>query len=182
MVILSGKIQQVPVLDRSDGELYFRCGSHVIYEHGRFRLWYIGGSTWTNLDGKAVPVYDMRYLEFADGFVWGSNGKVIMELDSTKEHGFGRPYVLPSISGGYEMFYSIRSLEARGYRMGYATSPDGISWIRRDSELGIDLSPGGWDSTDQSFPAVVSATGRRYMFYNGNNFGETGLGVAVQCE
>lgn len=176
------KMRQVPVLDRSDTELYFRCGSHVTYENGGFRLWYIGGSTWITVDSKMVPVYDMRYLEFADGVAWGSAGKTIMEINPNREHGFGRPYVLPSTSGGYEMFYSIRSLESRGYRMGYATSPDGISWIRRDGELGIDLSPEGWDSRDQSFPAVLSVDGSRYLFFNGNNFGETGFGVAVQDE
>jgi hypothetical protein len=176
------KVSQAPVLDRSDRELFFRCGSHVRYENGGFKLWYIGGDAWMTLHNKQVPVYDMRYLESDDGIHWAPSGEVVMRLDPEREHGFGRPYVVEAQGGGYEMFYSVRSLSTADYRMGYATSDDGRRWLRQDQDLGLALSASGWDSEAQCFPAVIRVEGQRYMFYNGNNFGADGFGVALQEE
>ena len=174
------KVGRSPILDRSDAELFFRCGTHVIFERGRFQAWYIAGSAWHDLNGKAVPIYNIRTLESSDGISWGASGKVVMDIEPETEHGFGRPYVVPVEGGGYEMFYSIRSLATLGYRLGYATSHDGIEWTRRDEDLGFVPSGEEWDLKEQSYSAVIALSGRRYMFYNGNNFGEAGFGVAVE--
>ena len=36
----------------------------------------------------------------------------------------------------------------------------------------------GWDSQMQAYPAVVTAGGRTYLFYNGNDYGREGFGYA----
>ena len=64
------------------------------------------------------------------------------------------------------------------YRLGYAEWIDGI-WIRRDDQVGLFASKEGWDSEMVCFPCIVDACGKRYMFYNGNNYGETGFGYAI---
>ena len=64
------------------------------------------------------------------------------------------------------------------YRIGYATSDDGIAWTRRDDEAGIDVSEDGWDSLMVAYPHVVEHESRRYMLYNGNGFGASGFGWA----
>lgn len=174
------KVSQAPVLDRSNQELLFRCGTHVRWENDRFKAWYVAGSAWMSLHGKSVPVYDMRYLESGDGIHWSDEGQVVMQIDPEREHGFGRPYVIPHQNGGYEMFYSIRSLSSASYQLGYATSQDGLQWVRRDQELGLNCSASGWDSQSQCFPAVITVGQQRYMFYNGNNFGAEGFGLALQ--
>jgi hypothetical protein len=75
------------------------------------------------------------------------------------------------------MFYGS-STKTEGYRLAYAESADGINWTRRDNEIGIDVSPSGWDSRMQGYPAVVSCGGKTYMFYNGNDYGREGFGYA----
>ena len=52
---------------------------------------------------------------------------------------------------------------------------------RRDSEAGI-ASSGDWDSEMQAYPAVFDNDGRRYMLYNGNGYGRTGIGWAVETD
>ena len=42
----------------------------------------------------------------------------------------------------------------------------------------IDVSPTGWDAEMICYPAVINVKGKTYLFYNGNNNGETGFGVA----
>jgi hypothetical protein len=73
------------------------------------------------------------------------------------------------------MWFSKRGTS---YRIGYAESTDGLDWRRMDSEVGIDVSPSGWDSEMVEYPCVFDAAGRRWMLYNGNGYGRTGIGLA----
>ena len=172
------RLRRTPILERSDEELYFRCGPFVLKEGGVFKMWYVGGSSWTVIAGKEMPVYELKYLESSDGIEWGLLGKTCLALNDPDEHGFGRPFVVKE-NGLYKLFYSIRRRSLATYRLGYAESKDGINWQRYDQELGLDVSPEGWDSEAIMYSAVIRLRNRTYMFYNGNNFGETGFGVAV---
>jgi hypothetical protein len=75
------------------------------------------------------------------------------------------------------MWYSYRG---PNYRIGYAESSDGISWERKDHLSGIGVSESSFDSEMIEYAAVVEYNGRHYMFYNGNNFGQNGIGLAVE--
>jgi len=66
-----------------------------------------------------------------------------------------------------------------GYRIGYAESKDGYQWVRKDNEVGINVSPSGWDSESMAYPHVFTHSGKKYMLYSGNNFGKGGFGLAV---
>jgi len=171
------RIQKTPVLERTTSELFFRCGSYVMLEKGRYRIWYVAGDNWVDIDGKSMPIYDLRYMESPDGISWPTEGKVVMSLDFSNEHGFGRPFVVIT-DYGYRMFYSIRKIKPNAYRLGYAESEDGIHWERKDNELGIDVSDTGWDSESVEYSALVESRERTWLFYNGNDFGKTGFGVA----
>jgi hypothetical protein len=172
------RLRQTPILERSEEELYFRCGPFVLKDGNLFKMWYVAGSSWTVVAGKEMPVYELKYLESVDGICWGSTGKTCLHLCDPDEHGFGRPFVVKE-NGLYKLFYSIRRRSLAAYRLGYAHSTDGINWQRRDHELGLDVSQEGWDSEAIMYSAVIKVRDRTYMFYNGNNFGETGFGVAL---
>lgn len=172
------RVQRVPVLERSETELYFRGGPFVLYENGRFRMWYVAGSRWENVGGVPKPVYEIHYAESLDGIHWPQKGIPCIRIMHANEHGFGRPYVVRR-GGVYQMFYSIRRRDLQSYRVGYAESQDGIHWERKDDLLNFDVSPEGWDSAMVCYTAVIDLHGCTYMFYNGNDFGRTGFGVAV---
>ena len=175
------RLRQTPILERSDAELYFRGGPFVLQEGGRFRMWYAAGSGWIDLDGKPMPVYDLRYIESENGIDWPAEGTVSLELQDPDEHGFGRPYVLHE-EGRYKLFFSVRKRSLGRYRLAYAESADGLHWERMDSHLNLDVSPRGWDSEAVEYSAVVHAAGQTYLFYNGNDLGGTGFGVARLVE
>jgi hypothetical protein len=172
------RYRETPVLERSDRELYFRGGPFVRLENGVFRLWYVAGSEWLDIGGKPMPVYDLRYLESGDGLNWAPEGRVCLDVSRSDEHGFGRPYVTQE-SGAYQLHYSIRRRSLGAYRLGYAESPDGLDWLRKDEDLGLDVSPTGWDSQAIMYAAPITIEGRTYVFYNGNEFGREGFGVAL---
>ena len=66
------------------------------------------------------------------------------------------------------------------YRLGYAESADGIAWERLDDQAGLEPASEGWDSEMVCYPAVCGTEGRRYLLYNGNGYGATGIGYAVE--
>ena len=136
------------------------------------------GDQGIEVDGKEVPTYDLRRLRSSDGLSWPrQSGQVVMELPpDDDEYGFGRPYVVRDETG-YELWYSIRT-RSKGYRIGYATETGAGELERRDDEVGITVSDSGWDAEMVCFPALIEVGSDRYLFYNGNNFGETGFGVA----
>jgi hypothetical protein len=172
------RYSRAPILDRSDSERLFRCGNFVTRTDGVFRMWYVAGSSWTELHGKSMPVYDLRYQESADGVAWSESSTLSLAITGDDEHGFGRPWIVTRDDGTYQMFYSIRRRSFAAYRLGYAESGDGIEWLRRDDEMALDVSPTGPDSEAIMYSAVLSAGSKTYCFYNGNNFGEHGFCVA----
>lgn len=167
-----------PVLERSAAEIYFRCGPYCLYEANRFQLWYVAGSEWIELDGKPMPVYDIRYMESEDGIHWPSEGELQIEITGPDEHGFGRPCVIQHPRGRYCMFYSVRRRSFGAYRLGYAESDDGHIWSRMDDQLNLDITAGSFDSDAIMYAAPIRVGEKLYVFYNGNNFGSEGFAVA----
>jgi predicted GH43/DUF377 family glycosyl hydrolase len=176
------RIKPTPILERSATELYFRCGPYVLPTNdGRFLMWYVAGSEWQEIDGKQMPIYDLRYAESGDGIHWPKEGRVVLSLNQAEEHGFGRPYIV-STAQGYKLYYSIRKKSPCAYRMGYAESIDGLHWKRKDDSLGLDVSPSGWDSESVEYGAEIVSAGKTWLLYNGNDFGVTGFGIAERLE
>ena len=171
------RVSQAPVLDRSDGELSMRTGGLTVRDGDGFRMWYGGGSDWVPTAGGATrPHYTLRHIRSDDGLSWPRHGEVCME-PGPDEHGYGRPAVILE-NGVYRMWISVRYLSS-SYRMGYAESTDGEHWKRDDAKSGLELSESGWDSEMVCLASIAETQHDRYIFYNGNNYGETGFGVAV---
>jgi hypothetical protein len=112
---------------------------------------------------------------------------VALDVRAPEEGALGRPCVLQDIRGLYTMWYSyrgetgFRTDRRQSYRIGYAESKDGLAWTRMDELAGIGLSDTGWDSDMVAYPYVTTiSTGRAQLFYNGNGFGRSGFGYAVQ--
>ncbi|HEX8568022.1 MAG TPA: hypothetical protein VF648_20455 [Pyrinomonadaceae bacterium] len=171
--------KRVPVLDRIDDEPFSRAAPFVLVENGVFKMWYWSCLNWTQESDSVHYNNVIRYLESSDGIVWNGTGEICVAPELENDYSVGRPWVIKD-SDVYRMWYSIRSSSSKmPYRIGYAESPDGISWKRKDDEVGIFNSQTGWDSEMICYPCVVDTSGKRYMFYNGNRHGSTGFGYAV---
>ena len=171
------RCSRIPILERSDQELFVRSAAYVHQDGDQWRMWYVAADRWIDIKNKKLPTYNIRYLESTDGVNWGKEGTVCLDLAHEDEYGFGRPFVIKENSL-YRMWYSIRTL-SKGYRLGYAESNNGLNWIRKDEQVGIDVSENGWDSEMICFACIQKTKYGTYMFYNGNNYGETGFGVAI---
>jgi hypothetical protein len=174
-----------PVIDRTTTEPYFCASPFALYDEdeGKWKLWYASSTGWTLVHGYPEPLYQVNYAESTDGVSWARKNTICLEYTFEGEAN-ARPCVIKE-NGKYRMWYCYRgSVDYRtdkeqSYRLGYAESPNGIKWERKDSEVGIDRSEDGWDSIMMEYPYVYEHRGRKYMLYNGNGFGETGFGYAV---
>ena len=172
-----------PVMDRTAQEPYFCATTCVRIENGIWRNWYLSCTGWQLINGRMEPLYHLKYAESDDGINWRREGKIAIDYASPTEGGIVRASVHKD-GELYRMWYCYRSHtdyrsdRFNSYRIGYAESDDGLAWVRLDDQAGITLSEDGWDSFMLAYPEVVDVGERRYMFYNGNGFGESGFGYA----
>jgi hypothetical protein len=169
------RVSQAPVLDRCDAGLYFHAIHSVIRDGERLRAWCGTGRAWQDIGGKPYPAYGVTSVNgtMADGF---SRNPVACIVPRGDEYRIGRPRVY-YLDGRWRMFYTVGTRKGT-YLPGYAESPDGLAWDRRDGEVGIGLSDLGWDSQALSYLSLLQVNGRTFAFYNGNEMGKTGFGVA----
>ena len=167
------RVSLAPVMDRSKVDLYTLSYPWVIEEGGILRMWYGSSLAW---GAQERDMYHMiKSAHSTDGIEWERDGRVVLTSDDDREYAFARPTVLRDVDS-YRMWYTFRG---ESYRIGYADSSDGQAWIRRDDQVGIDVSVGEWDGESIGYPCVFDHKGKRYMFYCGDGYGRTGFGLAV---
>jgi len=178
------RVYEGPIMDRTNVDPHFVAGPCILVEYGIWRMWYLSAVRWEIHDGRPEPYYHIKYAESKDGISWRREGRVCIDFKSPEEGGISRPCVIKD-GNLYRMWYSYRggkNYRVRGpnsYRIGYAESHDGLVWERLDEFVGIDISESGWDSEMIAYPYVYDYGGKRYLFYNGNGFGRSGVGYAV---
>ncbi len=179
------KVGKGPVLTSSLHEP-FLVGDAFVRQFGvKFHMWYIYGTKWVEAGAGQAPdrVYRIAHATSEDGISWEKEGRAIIaeRLDSDECQ------ALPTVTyfdDYYHMFFcyryatDFRKNKNRSYRIGYAYSKDLQSWHRADSDVGIGVTEGAWDSDMLCYPHVFEMDGEIYLLYNGNEFGRFGFGVA----
>lgn len=146
----------------------------VMFHDDIYKMWYGSTVDWSSENGEMIHV--IKYATSIDGNNWEKHGIAI-----PYEIGIAQAFSKPSViidDKGYHMWYSYRSGDGTKYRIGYSHSTDGISWKRKHTEVGIDVSTTGWDSEMICYPFVFEHNNNRYMLYNGNEYGKSGFGMA----
>ena len=173
------RVKNVPILDRTDKEFLVRTAPSVFKRNNTWHMVYSGGGTNAIIDNKLVPCYSLKYLESRDGISWSMQSQEVLTPDVKSEYGFGRP-CLHYEDHIYKMWYSIRRFDKK-YTIGYAESEDLKKWTRLDHQLDLfTYVLESYEDEMQAFAAVIKTNYGNYIFYNGNDFGKTGICFAVQ--
>lgn len=170
-----------PILDRTRDEIFSGTGLFALPEGAGYRGWYVKGLGWTDIGGRLEERYLITETTSENGLDWTRGGDIVVAPAHDQE-AMTRPVVL-KIGDRWHMWYCKRSLidfrdGSGAYRIGYAVSEDGRSWVRKDESVGIAPSVSGWDSTMQTYPYAKRHGDRLFLFYCGNGFGAGGFGVA----
>jgi hypothetical protein len=168
------RVSPAPLLERNGIDPFLTASPFVQIGHGRWRMWYVSATEWRNTSAGPRHYYHIKYAESPDGLAWHRDGHVALDYATDDEHAFARPWVVHD-EDRYRMWFAVRG---ERYRIEMAESDDGVTWSRADS---LGLTPGGdaWESEMVEYPCVFDWNGRRYMLYNGNEYGRSGVGLAV---
>lgn len=167
-----------PILDRIMSEPHFCSNACVRKEKDIWKMWYLSCVKWVQDNTTVKHYYHIKYAESTDGINWKRDGVICIDFKDETEYAISRPCVL-KIDGVYRMWYTYRG---ERYRIGYAESYDGINWIRKDNEAGIDISETGFDNEMICYSHVFLYKNQYYMLFNGNEYGMTGFGIAKLIE
>lgn len=174
------RLSQGPLIGQDRHHPFLTAGPFVANDGGLFKMWYCSGTGWKFPAGNPEPIYTVFYAESTDGLTWNPHPDPVIPCSFDGEV-ISAPWVIKT-NQGYRMWYSHRghaSQAEKQYRIGYAESPDGIAWIRRDDSVGITVATEGWDSEMTCYAAVCNFGDKTYMFYSGNGVGRGGIGYAV---
>jgi hypothetical protein len=149
----------------------------VIESDGGYLMWYGSTIKWDAGNGEMLHV--IRGARSTDGESWVRAPELDLPFEVGIAQAFSRPAVVRNVDGSLDMWFSYRSGTGTPYRIGRACSADGTGWELRLAESGIDVSESGWDSEMIEYPHVFHSGGERFLLYNGNGYGKTGIGLAV---
>lgn len=166
------KYSKIPILERNEIDYLSSSYPYVMYDKGIYRMWYGSNLKWGKKQEDMNHV--IKYAESQDGIHWNREGRVCIRGKDETEYAFSKASVWVE-NDVYNMVYSYRGV---AYRIGYAISEDGYTWVRKDEDVGIDVSKEGWDCEMLDYPAVFQYDGETYMLYCGNGYGKTGFGLA----
>jgi hypothetical protein len=169
------RVSRSPILERNEVDPYLTGSPCVLVERDIWKMWYVSGVRWEATSDGVKHYYHIKYAESSNGIQWHRAGQVCIDFKGPDEYAIARPCVVKD-NGVYKMWYAYRGDR---YRIGYAESHDGLSWTRVDDRAGISVSRSGWDAEMIEYAHVFDHAGCRYMLYNGNDYGRTGIGLAV---
>lgn len=162
------------ILHPTPTERYFRTAPFVFKGEDGWEMLYVGGGTFFDGEnGKRLPIYSLCRTRSLDGYIWEEiAAPPILSPDrSHGEIGFGRP-VLWREEGRASLIISVRT--EQGYELrSISNGPDGL---RRTPVLDGDTED--WEVLMTCFGSACVVDGWEYLFYNGNQFGRSGFGVA----
>ena len=176
------RISDGPILAKSLADPYSATSPGVLKNGSGWHMWYCSGTGWVRINGRYEHTYDIKYARSDNGIDWRSVGKPSI-TQQNKYEALTRPFVVNDGSQ-YHMWFSYRGSHSfrdgsDAYRIGYACSDDLEHWRRDDARNCLEPSPTGWDSKMVAYSAVARLDERTLMFYNGNDFGASGFGLAI---
>ena len=173
------RLSAAPVLERTAVDPLLTASPFVLRDAGsgnaaRWRMWYVSGTEWQLTPDGPRHAYHVRYAESADGVAWDRRGEIALDYATPDEHAISRPYVLRD-PDGWRMWFASRGDR---YVIHSAESADGRAWRRSDTAA---LNPGSeaWENSMVAYPWIFETSDARYMLYNGNGYGRTGVGLAI---
>jgi predicted GH43/DUF377 family glycosyl hydrolase len=145
---------------------------YVIKDSGTYKMWY---------DGHDGINSRIGYATSSDGTSWTKNASnPVLSLGTYgdwEDDKVGHTAVLKDEST-YKMWYS--GYNGSNWRIGYATSSDGVNWTKYASNPVLNLGAGGtWDDAHVLRPSVMKEGGVYKMWYSGHNGSNYRIGYAT---
>jgi predicted GH43/DUF377 family glycosyl hydrolase len=174
------KYSNIPLFNLSKKEPYYTASLQVI-KKGIFYGAYLSCIGWKKINNLYEPIYDVKMSTSKDLINWKRDGRSILKLK--KKEGGICPSDFVKINKKYFIFYSYRNAKnfrtstKDSYKLGLAFTQNFKTWKRFD-KLKIITKKNSWNNDMQCYPSVLIEDKTINIFYNGNGFGKSGIGLA----
>lgn len=145
----------------------------IIKINNKWTMYYGSHKSWG--DKESDRIHGLKTAESVDGIHWSKISEVAIDFIHENEFAIARPSVVYH-NGLFKMWFCYKG---EYYRIGYAESADGVSWIRKDNDSSIEHKKTQWANKEVCYPNIFQFENRLYMLYNGNSYGKTGFGLAI---
>jgi len=149
----------------------------VIFDGSSYKMWYTGYDGFFRRTGYATS---------PDGITWTkSDSNPVMDVGAAGEWDDTWAIISAVIFNGsdYQGWYPGGGGPNANFRTGYATSPDGITWTKSDSNHVMDFGAAGeWDGASAGVGAVIYNGSIYEMWYEGIRAGVTQIGYATSTD
>jgi hypothetical protein len=171
------KYSEAPILGRNKNDPIFTASCFVYKNKKNYEMIYTSNKSWKN-NSFFIPNYNLKIASSKNGVYWNTNSNFLLKNKSTKEIAITRPWLIYEKKKKF-LFYSYKDYKNKGrnYKIGYAEKYEN-KWIRKDKNMKFQISNKGFDKNMQEYGSIVKHDNNLYMFYNGNNYGEDGIGLA----
>ncbi len=166
------RYSNAPILERTNLEPYVNASPMVIKIKNNYIMYYVSGEGWINPD---LPRYNIKIAISKNGKDWERLNKTAINFKNKNENALARPCVI-KLADKYFMWFSKKG---KNYRTGFAYSTDGLKWKRDDTLVNLNVGKSSFDNKMICYPFVFKFKDKFYCFYNGNNYGQSGIGMAV---
>ena len=128
----------------------------------RYEMWFAGSPTTTGLRPHRIG-----FAYSSDGISWQVRTSAVLEPRSGNWDNYtvNAPYVIRE-NNQYKMWYTAEGPNYTTFKIGYATSPDGINWTRLDNPI-MDAGTAEWEAQGVGICSVLPVTGGYKMWYSG---------------
>lgn len=138
------------------------------------------GSTVTWDAGNDEMLHVLRAAGSPGGFNWHPIGHPHPHSLGTAQ-AFSGPNLLSRGEGIYDVYFSYRGAPPSKYRIGCSRfDSKNSSWQRLPDPVISGLDPHSIGVEMQAYPSVFRHDGRTLMLFNGDGYGRTGVGLAVE--
>jgi subtilisin family serine protease/predicted GH43/DUF377 family glycosyl hydrolase len=142
----------------------------VLYntDSSRYEMWF-GASFGPDVQDVWRP-YRIGFATSPDGISWTMHSEPVLEADTGTwdESTVEKPRVIQE-NGTYKMWYTGWSPKFLIFGIGYATSPDGITWTKHDT-LVMGRGTASWEVRGPAHCSIMLTQGGTYkMWYTGYN-------------
>jgi hypothetical protein len=172
------RIHEGPILDRNIHDPLFVATPFVLSMESGYRMWYLSGTKWARDRSlnKWRSFYQIKSIDSSDGIHFTGTPKICVSYNEPTECAIARPWVV-RIGNLWRMWFCARWDR---YSIQYADSNDGINWTRNQNfEISGTSQIGDFDSEMASYPALITIGHSSLLFYNGNAYGQSGIGIVT---
>ncbi len=127
-----------------------------------YQMWYTGiGQNWSGGPDR----FRLGYATSPDGINWTKYDWILKGTEGSWDSGgIARGESIIYKDGIYQIWYAATD-EGFNWKIGYATSPNGIDWTKGNNGLPVVTPTEPWELTDVEYPNVIFNNGVYEMFY-----------------